>query len=70
MERWIAARPWEIRVNSNYADLNKAQTKQSTLSKLANQPEKKISSDSVKPAFSNEKGTTKAKDLMLPTTEK
>ncbi|KAF5478598.1 hypothetical protein F2P56_005141 [Juglans regia] len=69
MERWIAARPWEIRVHSNSADSNKAQAKQSTLNKVANQPEKKISV-SVKPAFSNEKGTTKAKDLVQPTTEK
>ncbi|KAG2681770.1 hypothetical protein I3760_11G158700 [Carya illinoinensis] len=69
MERWIAARPWEIRVHSNSADSNKAQAKQSTLNKVANEPEKKISV-SVKPALSNEKGTTKAKDLVQPTNEK
>jgi hypothetical protein len=60
-ERWIAARPWEVRVHLHSTDSNKVPAKPSRSYKLANQPEKKIPV-SVKP--------TKAKNLVYPTAEK
>uniref|UniRef100_A0A2N9HQ50 Protein IQ-DOMAIN 1 n=1 Tax=Fagus sylvatica TaxID=28930 RepID=A0A2N9HQ50_FAGSY len=60
MERWIAARPWEIRVQAQSSESKKVQTKQR---------EKKISI-SFKPALSNGKGTTKVKNLVYPAAEK
>ncbi|KAG2677759.1 hypothetical protein I3760_12G111400 [Carya illinoinensis] len=66
MDRWIAARPWEVRVHSRSSDSKKAQTKQSTTYHVAKQPERKISV-SVKPAISNGKGTAKAKDSVQTT---
>ncbi|KAE8124746.1 hypothetical protein FH972_019603 [Carpinus fangiana] len=60
-ERWIAARPWEVRVHPHPTDSNKVPAKLSRSYKLANQPEKKIPV-SVKP--------TKAKNLVYPTAEK
>ncbi|KAF3960267.1 hypothetical protein CMV_015006 [Castanea mollissima] len=69
MERWIAARPWEIRVHVHSPESKKVQTKQSKLYKIGNQPEKKLSV-SFKPALSNGKGTTKVKNLVYPAAEK
>ncbi|KAF5460933.1 hypothetical protein F2P56_020767 [Juglans regia] len=66
MDRWIAARPWEVRVHSHSSDSNKVQTKQSTSYHVAKQPKRKLSV-SVKPAISNGKGTTKAKDSVQTT---
>lgn len=60
-ERWIAARPWEVRVHPHSTNSGKVPPKQSRSYKLANQPEKKIS-NSVKPI--------KAKNLGYPTAEK
>jgi hypothetical protein len=60
-ERWIAARPWEVRVHPHSTYSNKIPgAKQSRSYKSANQPEKKTSV-SVKP--------TKAKNLVYPTAE-
>lgn len=69
MERWIAARPWEIRVHVHSPESKKVQTKQSKLYKMGNQPEKKLTV-SFKPALSNGKGTTKVKNLVYPAAEK
>nr|TKR78376.1 hypothetical protein D5086_0000283040 [Populus alba] len=52
-ERWIAARPWEIRVHSEPHNLKKAHSKQESKSTLP-----------TKPALSNGKVTAKSK--MLP----
>ncbi|KAJ6993947.1 hypothetical protein D5086_013203 [Populus alba] len=52
-ERWIAARPWDIRVHSEPHNLKKAHSKQESKSTLP-----------TKPALSNGKVTAKSK--MLP----
>ncbi|KAJ6949892.1 protein IQ-DOMAIN 1-like [Populus alba x Populus x berolinensis] len=54
-ERWIAARPWEIRVHSEPHNLKKAHSKQESKSTLP-----------TKPALSNGKVTAKSKMLPSP----
>ncbi|KAH9797235.1 IQ-domain 9 [Citrus sinensis] len=69
-ERWIAARPWEIRVPSPSISQKKVQRTQAGKSgKDSNSPTPK-SSVSVKPSISNGKGTSKARRLSFPDAEK
>lgn len=69
-ERWIAARPWEIRVPSPSISQKKVQRTQAGKSgKGSNSPTPK-SSLSVKPSISNGKGTSKARRLSFPDAEK
>lgn len=71
-ERWIAARPWESRVPSLSITPKKSQHKQPSPSKV--QKDKNTSTPktpvSVKPPSANAKGTSKARRLSYPTTEK
>ncbi|KAH7544061.1 hypothetical protein ACOSP7_030866 [Xanthoceras sorbifolium] len=61
MERWIAARPWEVRVNVKPINQKKIKTKQvNNADKITNQAEPKVP-DSATPALSNGNRTTKAK---------
>ncbi|XP_057947948.1 protein IQ-DOMAIN 9-like isoform X2 [Malania oleifera] len=70
MERWIAARPWETRVSGHSPIPKKGQSnKANQVSKKLNTPKAKVSV-SVKPDFSNEKGTTKARRLSYSSAEK
>ncbi|KAK7302895.1 hypothetical protein RJT34_13792 [Clitoria ternatea] len=78
-ERWIAARPWESRVASVSVSPNKAQHKQSSKvqkDKNSSTPKTPISVKSSSantkgtPPLANAKGTSKAKRLSYPPTEK
>ncbi|MED6195814.1 hypothetical protein PIB30_041530 [Stylosanthes scabra] len=76
-ERWIAARPWESRVETVSSDTKKAQNKQSSKKdKKTSTPKTPVSA---KPSSTNSKGTppsanakgsAKARRLSYPTTEK
>lgn len=70
MERWIAARPWEVRVNVKAINQKKIKTKQvSNADKVTNQAESQVSV-SARPASSNgNKTTTKAKKSPHQTVE-
>ncbi|XP_044479238.1 protein IQ-DOMAIN 10-like [Mangifera indica] len=62
MERWIAARPWEVRVNAKPINTKKIKTKQLINGdKVTNQPELKLIVVSTKPASSNGNKSAKAK---------
>ncbi|KAJ0101038.1 hypothetical protein Patl1_04787 [Pistacia atlantica] len=62
MERWVAARPWEVRVNAKPINTKKIKTKQvSNGDNVTNQTELKLTVVSTKPASSNGNKTTKAK---------
>ncbi|XP_042495624.1 protein IQ-DOMAIN 10-like isoform X2 [Macadamia integrifolia] len=68
IERWIAARPWESRVPISPSP--KIQSKQTDkLSRTTSLPAVKVSV-SVKPTLSNGKGSSKARRLSYPNTEK
>ncbi|MED6145588.1 hypothetical protein PIB30_026580 [Stylosanthes scabra] len=76
-ERWIAARPWESRVETVSSDTKKAQNKQSSKKdKKTSTPKTpvsaKLSSTNSKgtPPLANAKGSAKARRLSYPTTEK
>ncbi|KAK9269756.1 hypothetical protein L1049_001534 [Liquidambar formosana] len=70
MERWIAARPWEIRTPSQSFHPKKVQARQvSKLGNITNHPATKIPV-SIKLAMTNGKETTKARKLSYPTAEK
>lgn len=77
-ERWIAARPWESRVPSISVNLKKAQNKQSSKvqkdksSSTPNTPVPAKPPTNAKgtPPLGNAKGTTRARRLSYPATEK
>ncbi|XP_057963560.1 protein IQ-DOMAIN 10 isoform X2 [Malania oleifera] len=65
-ERWVAARPWEIRVHCSPINPKKVQAKQATKGgKITDQPSTKITVPAL-PASSNGKGTMKGKTLPYP----
>lgn len=60
MERWIAARPWEVRINAK--STKKIKAKQlSNADKVASQLDLKVSAVSARSASLNGNKTTKAK---------
>lgn len=64
-ERWIAARPWEIRANTHPTIPKKVQTKQrSKLNEITYQPGSKVST-SANHSLSN-KGSSKARNSSMP----
>ncbi|KAF5728712.1 putative calmodulin binding protein [Tripterygium wilfordii] len=85
-ERWIAARPWEIRIPAKPISPKKLQNKQaSNVAKNINSPAKKLSKPlpvakpsistpvkkpSPKPSLPNGKGNAKARKLSYPPAEK
>ncbi|XP_044501835.1 protein IQ-DOMAIN 10-like [Mangifera indica] len=70
MERWIAARPWEVRVNAKPINAKKIKTKQvSNGDNVTNQPELKLTLVPNKPASSNGNKTAKAKKSPIQTAE-
>ncbi|XP_021890229.1 protein IQ-DOMAIN 1 [Carica papaya] len=60
-ERWVAARPWEVRVHAQLPKSKKGYLGETSMAdKLVKHPDMKVFA-SVKPALSNGKETTKAK---------
>uniref|UniRef100_A0A2N9I5G8 DUF4005 domain-containing protein n=1 Tax=Fagus sylvatica TaxID=28930 RepID=A0A2N9I5G8_FAGSY len=70
LERWIAARPWESRVPAKSVSPKKAQSRPSSKVGRNVNPLTPKTSVSVKPHVVNGKGTTKARRLSYPVTEK
>ncbi|XP_038889802.1 protein IQ-DOMAIN 1-like [Benincasa hispida] len=65
-ERWIAARPWEIRANTHPTIPKKVQTKQtSKLNKVTYQPGSKVS-NLARHSLSNSEGRSKARNSAIP----
>ncbi|TKY71803.1 IQ-DOMAIN 1 [Spatholobus suberectus] len=69
-ERWIAARPWESRVPSLSVNLKKPQHKQSSKTQKDKNTSTPKTPVLVKPPSANAKGTSKARRLSYPPTEK
>lgn len=68
-ERWIAARPWESRVPSQFDSPKKSTIRQSSKVSKRNSPSPKARV-SIKPPSPNVKSTSKARRLSYPATEK
>lgn len=68
-ERWIAARPWESRVPSQFVSPKKSTIRQSSKVSKRNSPSPKARGP-VKPPSPNGKSSVKARRLSYPATEK
>lgn len=60
MDRWIAARPWETRLPTHSVIPKKAQAKVASKVGKSTNPSAEKASDSVKPASTDGKGSTKS----------
>ncbi|TXG66802.1 hypothetical protein EZV62_008077 [Acer yangbiense] len=66
-ERWIAARPWEVRINVKPINTKKIKTKQvsNADNKITNQAESKVSARPASSNGNNNKTTTKSKNNQI-----